>query len=148
MKGNTGLCMRQCIKLYVVLSPLMVRGPSQKFVQTPVIAEGFTDHVFLTLTVPKNRSDAKTLTSAWQLMKNWPQHLFCIWGPIMCELKGKTPQEGINRRQSGDRVKHGGQMVWREPSHISVYGRVSCCCCSNECGSGSRMKMGQPWIPD
>lgn len=28
--------------------------------------------------------------------KNWPPHLFCIWGPIMCELKGETPQEGIN----------------------------------------------------
>lgn len=28
----------------------------------------------------------------------------------MCELKGETPQEGINRQQSGDRVRHGGQM--------------------------------------
>lgn len=47
--------------------------------------------------------------------KNWPPHLFCIWGPIMCELKGETPQEGINRRQSGDRARHGGQMAERQP---------------------------------
>lgn len=31
----------------------------------------------------------------------------------MCELKGKTPQEGINRGQSGDRARHGGQMAGR-----------------------------------
>lgn len=33
----------------------------------------------------------------------------------MCELKGETPQEGINRRQSGDRTRHGGQMAARGP---------------------------------
>lgn len=33
----------------------------------------------------------------------------------MCELKGETPQEGINRRQSGDRARHGGQMAGRQP---------------------------------
>lgn len=33
----------------------------------------------------------------------------------MCELKGETPQEGINRRQSGDRARHGGQMAERQP---------------------------------
>lgn len=47
--------------------------------------------------------------------KNWPPHLSCIWGPIMCKLKGKTPQEGINRGQSGDRARHGGQMAGRRP---------------------------------
>lgn len=43
--------------------------------------------------------------------KNWPPHLFHIWGPIICELKGETPQEGINPGQSGDRARHGGQMA-------------------------------------
>lgn len=33
----------------------------------------------------------------------------------MCELKGETPQEGINRGQSGDRARHGGQMAVRQP---------------------------------
>ncbi len=50
--------------------------------------------------------------------KNWPPHLFCIWGPIMCKLKGETPQEGINRRQSGDRARHGGQMAERQPLRV------------------------------
>lgn len=40
----------------------------------------------------------------------------------MCELKGETPQEGINRGQSGDRTRHGGQMAARGPllarSHV------------------------------
>lgn len=31
----------------------------------------------------------------------------------MCKLKGETPQEGINRRQSGDSARHGGQMARR-----------------------------------
>lgn len=70
--------------------------------------------------------------------KNWPPHLFCIWGPIMCELKGKTPQEGVNRRQSGDRTRHGGQMAEREPLWLQ---RVFCC-------GGIGQRMGQPWILD
>lgn len=64
--------------------------------------------------------------------KNWPRHLFCIWRPIMCKLKGETPQEGINRRQSGDRARHGGQMAERR-SGFSVF--------------GCRW-VGAPWIPD
>ena len=56
----------------------------------------------------------------------------------MCKLKGETPQEGINRRQSGDRARHGGQMAERQPLWVqSVF------CCH---GVGSR--MGRPWIPD
>ena len=42
----------------------------------------------------------------------------------MCELKGETPQEGINRRQSGDRARHGGQMAAREALWVQcVLGR-------------------------
>lgn len=70
--------------------------------------------------------------------KNWPPHLFCIWGPIMCELKGETPQEGINRRQSGDRARHGGQMAERQPLWVQS---VFCC-------RGVGPRMGRPWIPD
>lgn len=70
--------------------------------------------------------------------KNWPPHLFCIWGPIMCELKGETPQEGINRRQSGDRPRHGGQMAERQPPWVQS---VFCC---RDVGP----RMGWPWIPD
>lgn len=40
----------------------------------------------------------------------------------MCELKGETPQEGINRGQSGDGARHGGQMAGRRPR--SVQSRV------------------------
>lgn len=40
----------------------------------------------------------------------------------MCELKGKTPQEGINRGQSGERTRHGGQMAARGP--LSAWSRV------------------------
>lgn len=33
----------------------------------------------------------------------------------MRELKGETPQEGINRGRRGDRAKHGDQMAGRRP---------------------------------
>lgn len=74
--------------------------------------------VFLTLAALKSRSNAKTMTSAWQLIKTGLHIFFCIWGPIMCKLKGKTPQEGINRRQSGDRARHGDQMAERQPLRV------------------------------
>lgn len=40
----------------------------------------------------------------------------------MCELKGETPQEGINCEQSGDRTRHGGQMAAKGP--LSARSRV------------------------
>lgn len=56
----------------------------------------------------------------------------------MFELKGETPQEGVNRRQSGDRTRHGGQMAEREPLWFQ---RVFCC-------HGIGPWMGQPRILD
>lgn len=50
--------------------------------------------------------------------------MFCIWGPIMCKLKGATPQEGINRWQRGDRAWHGGQMGRRRPLWVQS---LFCC---------------------
>lgn len=86
-----------CVTLYV-FPPVIGEGPDIK-------------HVFFNLGgEPCKNNDLCLATN-----KNWPPHLSCIWGPIMCELKGKTPQEGINRGQSGDRARHGGQMAGRWP---------------------------------
>lgn len=52
------------------------------------------------LVIGEEKNGVKTMTPAWQLIKTGIHIIFFTWGPIMCKLKGETPQEGINRRQS------------------------------------------------